>query len=715
MKKSILIASVLLLSLWVGSSFAAQVTLFGPNQYSRSTGKPNVYSGTFPGIAGQGKLIIKNGDTSGNNRVSSALIFVNGNQILGPNSFNQQIYNIEVPLSIAQNNSISVELRSKPGSYLILEVTEEVDADAGAVVGANGAIITTPDDRSTIVIPEGSLASACVILIEELTSPLFHKVYSFSPSGLSFSKPVQIIFGYDPTTLSPGVNEADLYLAVLNDNFEIVEILQDSIVDIVTKTVTATITHFSNFALGSPTNFSNVSPPAASDLLSFRDPVNNVIWGQSYNNLWAPYGYHTGRDITGDEHIRATGFGKVLTVQPNDCTSANMGNTVIIEHYLANAKVIYSLYAHMNSVSVQRDQWLKQGGEIGIMGGTAGCRALGPWPVHLHFEMKDRNVLNNPSGNGLHWGYTPANPDLYGYHNPNDYFDKRDTQVAFLAKAEGSIDVFWIQNGKKYHVLPGIIEKMSSLPTWGWGKVATYPSDVINQFEFHQRNFIEPNTNSDGLLIREINTSEVYLVENGRKRHITSIDEFNQMSLDWNDIIVVTHDIISLLEAPPPPPGGPWLSFVEGNPGIPGDGVFINASFSSGYYYFELSNPISLGLFPDGFTYIIFPPSYIENFGAALLHFTNKIDSGSCIVRIILGYGVTPTGKVAFNGVEGFITSITTSTIQYLLDSVNQFWPGCSTTVNNLFLYRFSLVDNSMFSITTLDAAIILPGQNAVP
>jgi hypothetical protein len=54
--------------------------------------------------------------------------------------------------------------------------------------------------------------------------------------------------------------------------------------------------------------------------------------------------------------------------------------------------------------------------------------------------------------------------------------------------------------------------------------------------------------------------------------------------------------------------GSQWLSFLEGNPGIPGDGVFVNAAgglVSSG---FELATPIPLNQFTDGFTLSVFPP-----------------------------------------------------------------------------------------------------------
>jgi hypothetical protein len=129
MKRSILITTSLLIGLFVSVSFASEITSFGAKQYVRTTGKPNVYNDTFPGIVGQGKFIIKNGDANGKNRVSSASIIVNGRQVLGPNSFNQKVYNIVVPVNLAENNTISVDLRSGPGGYLTIRVVQEAEGE----------------------------------------------------------------------------------------------------------------------------------------------------------------------------------------------------------------------------------------------------------------------------------------------------------------------------------------------------------------------------------------------------------------------------------------------------------------------------------------------------------------------------------------------------------------------------------------------------------
>ena len=122
MKKQVLVLIFLLLGLFVGESFAVEVTVFGPKQYLRTAGSKDVYANTFSAIPGEGKLIVRNGNQSGERRVidavSSAVVTVNGEQIFGPNDFNKQVYYLEAPINLGEDNSISIELASEPDSYI---------------------------------------------------------------------------------------------------------------------------------------------------------------------------------------------------------------------------------------------------------------------------------------------------------------------------------------------------------------------------------------------------------------------------------------------------------------------------------------------------------------------------------------------------------------------------------------------------------------------
>ena len=132
MKRAAVVTLCLILGVFAGTSFADPISVFGPNEYERTAGAPNVYTNTFTAAPGEGMLIVENGANDGNNRItdaiSSASVYINGEQIFGPSDFKQNVYLLQAPVSLLENNSITVELASSPGSYLTIEVTEDIDS-----------------------------------------------------------------------------------------------------------------------------------------------------------------------------------------------------------------------------------------------------------------------------------------------------------------------------------------------------------------------------------------------------------------------------------------------------------------------------------------------------------------------------------------------------------------------------------------------------------
>ncbi len=125
-KRSIFIHSSLIVSaliLW-GTTFVwAAEPIYGPKKFTRATGKPAVVIETFsaPNAAAHYRLIVLNGE-NGRNRVSSATVKINGTEILRERDFNQQVDRIERSVSLSALNSISVELKSAPGSFIIITI-----------------------------------------------------------------------------------------------------------------------------------------------------------------------------------------------------------------------------------------------------------------------------------------------------------------------------------------------------------------------------------------------------------------------------------------------------------------------------------------------------------------------------------------------------------------------------------------------------------------
>ena len=105
------------------NAFAQGTTVFGPENFVRSTGAPKTISRTFSvsNPSGPATLCQANGGVNNQyGRVSSAVITVNNTQVLQPNDFNQQVSSITRPVTLKTSNTLQVEVRSAPGSGFTL-------------------------------------------------------------------------------------------------------------------------------------------------------------------------------------------------------------------------------------------------------------------------------------------------------------------------------------------------------------------------------------------------------------------------------------------------------------------------------------------------------------------------------------------------------------------------------------------------------------------
>lgn len=104
---------------------AANYRVFGEKTYARSNGAPAVESDAFSLGANLGTYTLKidnGGELDQQQRVSSAIIFVNGVQVVGANDLNKNVDISEHIVELSSSNEISVELRSKPGSALTITI-----------------------------------------------------------------------------------------------------------------------------------------------------------------------------------------------------------------------------------------------------------------------------------------------------------------------------------------------------------------------------------------------------------------------------------------------------------------------------------------------------------------------------------------------------------------------------------------------------------------
>jgi len=180
-----------------------------------------------------------------------------------------------------------------------------------------------------------------------------------------------------------------------------------------------------------------ISPVHAQTWQYFQFPVYG--YGNSVSQNFDVYGavvtgkYHTGMDIvaSGPQYIIASAFGQIYKIQPNAKPDDHKeGNSIIILHIVpidsrGRTMAVFTQYCHLANFAsgLYVGKNVSAGTLLGTMGGT-GDGVSNYWPRHLHFEVKTDGVLNNPSGTGQYWGYTPDHAYKYGFIDPASVINK---------------------------------------------------------------------------------------------------------------------------------------------------------------------------------------------------------------------------------------------------------------------------------------------------
>ena len=118
------------------------------------------------------------------------------------------------------------------------------------------------------------------------------------------------------------------------------------------------------------------------------------------------------RDARGDpmDEVRAIASGRVVhtSLVPG---YSNYGKYIVIEHQWEGSNY-YSLYGHLNEISVERGQSINQGQRIGRMGYTGS--GINQQRAHVHLEL---NLMLSHQFNGWHTTFFPHEPNHHGLYN----------------------------------------------------------------------------------------------------------------------------------------------------------------------------------------------------------------------------------------------------------------------------------------------------------
>ena len=117
------------------------------------------------------------------------------------------------------------------------------------VIGPGGGIITSPDNAMELIIPAGALVEDTLISIQPVSNMVFGGIgnaYDCEPSGLQFKKPVNLIFHY--TDSESKENNAVLQNLSWQDKEGEWHTFEKISLDTITKTISGSISHFTQFS-----------------------------------------------------------------------------------------------------------------------------------------------------------------------------------------------------------------------------------------------------------------------------------------------------------------------------------------------------------------------------------------------------------------------------------------------------------------------------------
>src|SRR5215469_10572666 len=131
--------AVLVVALFPSTGHAGTWVAFGPKTYTRGTGAPVTVTDTFTLLnpATTYTLKVFNGGLQDNQTelVSNSIVILNGVQVIGPNNFNQNVAEVNVPIYPQVSNTLSVQVRGQPGGVLAIEVVG-VDNDPPTITAS---------------------------------------------------------------------------------------------------------------------------------------------------------------------------------------------------------------------------------------------------------------------------------------------------------------------------------------------------------------------------------------------------------------------------------------------------------------------------------------------------------------------------------------------------------------------------------------------------
>jgi RHS repeat-associated protein len=151
-----LLPALILTLLLSATAWSGTFTVFGPKTYVRGTGAPVTVTDNFtvPNPNVQFTLRVHNGGLtdSATDFVSSTTITVNGVVVVAPNDLNQNIHEVDKPVTLLGSNEIDVQVRGAPGGTLAVDIVEVDNVPPTITATANPAANAAGWNNSNVTV-----------------------------------------------------------------------------------------------------------------------------------------------------------------------------------------------------------------------------------------------------------------------------------------------------------------------------------------------------------------------------------------------------------------------------------------------------------------------------------------------------------------------------------------------------------------------------------
>ena len=277
----------------VASAVEVGGLVFGPETFHvERRSKTEIREFSTVGFEGPFTLHLENGDTRGESRVRDARVILNGVTIFGRDDFPEWDRDDDeddddgddddddrldlrvVGVDLTEQSVLEVYIAGKDDG----DDDDEDDGDdydwdddrgrflririqgGGAVLaGPDGGPLELAGGEVELDLPAGAITQEVVLTADPVEPPPESEVgerpvtvIELGPDGFEFEQPIELAFTYDPVVLAeeyPDIVEEDLALFTFDEENGVWVLLADGVVDPVTKTVSGTTTHFSQFGI----------------------------------------------------------------------------------------------------------------------------------------------------------------------------------------------------------------------------------------------------------------------------------------------------------------------------------------------------------------------------------------------------------------------------------------------------------------------------------